>query len=251
MPQPTPLHVPRRCRGHVQAMCLVAMASLLAACAASPERVAVARAEESPPRVLDPVSSPAWEADMARFAAEDAAHPPPADPVVFAGSSSFRLWDSLGTDFPGVQVINRGFGGSQVRDLAWHADRVALRHRPRVLLIYAGENDIDAGRSPQQVLDDTRALLHILREALPATRIVWVSIKPSPARNAQRPLQQEANTLVEAWLETQPGTAYVDVATPMLDASGQPRRELFIDDRLHMNARGYAIWRAAIAPLLR
>src|SRR5690606_9821876 len=126
-----------------------------------------------------------------------------------------------------------------------------IQYRPRVLLLYAGENDIDAGRSPRQVLADTRVLVLALREALPDAHIVWVSIKPSPARLAQRPRQHEANRLVEAWLRAQPGTRYPDVATPMLDASGQPRGELFIADRLHMNARGYAIWRAAIAPLLR
>jgi len=230
---------------------VIALAALLAGCLALPEPAAAPPAAESAGHVLDPVSTPAWEADMARFAAEDAAHPPPAGPVVFAGSSSFRMWDSLASDFPGVPVLNRGFGGSQVRDLAWHADQVAIRYRPRVLLLYAGENDIDAGRSPRQVLADTRVLVLALREALPDAHIVWVSIKPSPARLAQRPRQHEANRLVEAWLRAQPGTRYPDVATPMLDASGQPRGELFIADRLHMNARGYAIWRAAIAPLLR
>jgi len=230
---------------------MVAFAAMLAACTAAPGRAPAPPVADLPRHVVDPVSSPAWGADMARFAAEDAARPPPADPVVFAGSSSFRMWDSLESDFPGMPVLNRGFGGSQVRDLVWHADQVALRYRPRVLLIYAGENDIDSGRSPQQVLADTQVLLERVRTALPDTRIIWVSIKPSPARAAQWPRQREANALVQAWLRTQPGTRYVDVATPMLDSSGQPRGELFIADRLHMDAAGYAIWRAAIAPLLR
>lgn len=235
------------------ALACVVLALLPGACATQPATPAAGSTTASAPLAghLDPVSSPDWQADMARFAARDEAHPPPPQPVVFAGSSSFRMWDSMRADFPGTPVLNRGFGGSQVRDLAWHADQVAIRYRPRALLLYAGENDIDAGRTPAQVLADTRLLVARLRAALPDTRILWVSIKPSPARFAQLPLQREANARVEAWLRGQPGTGYIDVATPMLDASGQPRGELFIADRLHMNARGYAIWREAIAPRLR
>lgn len=244
MARPTsPKHRWRR----ASAACTAVLAMLLAACATRD-------AASSPPpstQGLDPVSSPAWEVDMARFDAGDAAHPPPADPVVFIGSSSFRMWTTLRRDFPDVPVLNRGFGGAQVRDLAWHADRIAIRYRPRVLLVYAGENDIDAGRTPGQVLADTRILVDRLRAALPDARIVWISIKPSPARAAQLQRQRDANRLVEAWLRTRPGTRYVEVATPMLDAQGAPRTDLFIGDRLHMNAAGYALWRDAIAPLLR
>lgn len=227
----------------------MALSLVLAACATGGPRPSADARGTAPG--LDPVSSLQWEADMVRFAAEDAARPPPADPAVFTGSSSFRMWETLAADFPGVAVLNRGFGGSQARDVAWHADAVAIRYRPRTLLLYAGENDIDAGRSPAQVLADTRTLVTRLRAALPQTRIVWVSIKPSPARAAQLPRQREANALVHAWLREQPRTAYVDVAAPMLDAVGAPRDELFIADRLHMNAAGYAIWREAITPLLR
>ena len=225
---------------------VVALLCLLAACATS------GRAPPwQAPAALDPPSSTQWTDDMARFAAEDAARPPGPDPVVFAGSSTFRMWTSMADDFPGVAVLNRGFGGSQVRDLAWHADAVAIRYLPRTVLLYAGENDIDAGRSPGQVLADTRLLVGRLREALPDAVIAWVSIKPSPARAGQQARQRQANALVEAWLRGQPGTVYLDVATPMLDAAGQPRDGLFLADRLHMNASGYALWRDAIAPVLR
>lgn len=223
---------------------LVAAALLLAACATAPPAW-------QPPAALDPVSTPQWQADMARFAAEDALHPPPSRPVVFAGSSSFRMWTSLPGDFPGTPVLNRSFGGAQVRDLAWHADAVAIRYRPRTVLLYAGDNDIDAGRSPGQVLADVQVLVSRLRAALPHATLAWVSIKPSPARIDQLPAQREANALVEAWLRGQPRTAYIDVTTPMLDDAGRPREALFIADRLHMNAAGYAVWREAIASWLR
>ncbi|MGY1530503.1 SGNH/GDSL hydrolase family protein [Luteimonas sp. A649] len=225
---------------------LAAAAVLLAACATAPSSP-----PWQPPPGLDPVSTPDWEADMARFAAEDVLHPPPRRPVVFAGSSSFRMWPSLSRDFPGIPVRNRGFGGAQVRDLAWHADAVAIQYQPRVVLLYAGDNDIDAGRSPGQVLADTQVLVTRLRAALPRATLAWVSIKPSPARIDQLPAQREANALVETWLRQQPGTAYIDVTTPMLDDAGRPREALFIADRLHMNAAGYAVWREAIVPWLR
>jgi len=224
---------------------LIAAALLLAACAQ-------AGAPRQPAQAgLDPVSSPEWARDMARFAEEDAARPPPARPVVFTGSSSVRLWETLAADFPGVPVLNRGFGGSQVRDAAWYADEVAIRYRPRRILVYAGDNDINAGRTPAQVLADLQAFVARVHRDLPGTPIGYLAIKPSPSRVSQLPAQQEANAMVRAWAEDTEGVDYIDVATPMLDARGQPRGELFIDDRLHMNAAGYALWREVVAPWLR
>src|SRR5690606_29107796 len=183
-------------------------------------------------------------------AAEDAASPPPERPVVFTGSSSVRMWSTLAEDFPGVPVLNRGFGGSQVRDAVWYADEVAVRYRPRQVLLYAGDNDINAGRTPEQVLHDVQAFVARLRRDLPGVRIGFLSIKPSPSREAQLPLQQAANRLVREWIATQRGIDYIDVATPLLDAGGRPDPRYFLGDRLHLNAQGYALWREAVAPYL-
>ena len=233
------------CRSPFLPPLLLALAALLSGCAAT------APAAADPPPAVDPVSSPDWAADMARFAAEDAARPPPVAPVVFTGSSSVRMWETLAADFPGVPVLNRGFGGSQVRDSVWHADQVVVRYRPRQVVIYAGDNDIDAGRSPQQVLSDVQAFVARLREDLPGVRIGYLAIKPSPSRVDQLQRQQEANRLVRAWAATQTGVDFIDVATPMLGADGRPRAELFIADMLHMNADGYALWRGIVAPYLQ
>lgn len=224
----------------------LATLSMLPACHSAPQAVSASAAP-----AVDPVSSPAWEADMARFAAEDAASPPPPRPVVFTGSSSVRMWDTLAQDFPGVPVLNRGFGGSQVRDSVWYADEVALRYRPRQVLVYAGDNDIDAGRTPQQVLHDVQAFVARLRSEQPGLRIGYLAIKPSPLRSEQLPRQREANALVRDWAATQHGVDFIDVFTPMLDAQGQPDESLFIGDRLHMNAKGYALWRGIVAPWLQ
>jgi lysophospholipase L1-like esterase len=188
---------------------------------------------------------------MARFAAEDAASPPPRNAYVFTGSSSVRLWDALATDFAGKPVLNRGFGGSQLRDAVHYADEIAIRYRPRMILIYSGDNDINAGRSPQQVLRDFRAFVARVRRDLPDTPIAFLAIKPSPSRADQLPQQQQANALVKAEAARLPKVEFIDVATPMLRADGQPRPELFIEDRLHMNRAGYELWRGVVAPYLR
>lgn len=200
-------------------------------------------------REVEPPSTD-WTVDMARFAAEDAARPPAPGQVVFTGSSSMRLWPDLARDFPGVAILNRGFGGSQIRDAYWHADQVALRYRPRQVLLYAGDNDIDAGRTPAQVLADVQTLVARLRAEQPGLRIGYVSIKPSPLRLAQWPRQREANALVRDWAGGQAGIDYIDIATPMLGANGRPDPGLFVEDGLHLNARGYALWRTVIAPFL-
>lgn len=220
-------------------------ALLLTGCAAT------ATADAPATAAPDPVSNPDWAQDMARFAAEDAAMPPPAHPVVFTGSSSVRLWTTLAADFPGVPVLNRGFGGSHVRDAVRYADEVAVRYRPRRILIYAGDNDVFDGRTPQQVLSDFQAFVARVHRDLPRTPIAFIAIKPSPSRAHLLAAQREANALVEAYADREPLVDYIDVFTPMLDANGQPRAELFVDDRLHLNRDGYALWRGVIAPYLR
>lgn len=219
-------------------------AILLAGCAAAPP-------PKPPLQVPATVSSTDWERDMQRFAAEDAANPPPKGAVLFVGSSSIRMWTDLAQDFPDTAVVNRGFGGSEIRDSTWYADRIVVPCAPRLIVFYAGENDLNSGRSPQQVLGDFREFVGRVRHDLPRTRLVLVSIKPSPLRAAQLPAQREANALLRAEIAKTPNAVFVDVATPMLGADGQPRAELFLGDRLHMNRAGYDIWRRSIAPYLQ
>ena len=219
-------------------------AALLVGCAAV--------APPKPPlQVPGTVSNTDWERDMQRFAAADAAQPPPKGAVLFVGSSSIRLWETLAQDFPGMATINRGFGGSEIRDSTWYADRIVVPYAPRTIVFYAGENDLNSGRSPQQVRDDFRAFVRRVRSELPRVRIVLVSIKPSPLRAAQLPAQREANALLREEVAKTKNATFVDVATPMLGADGQPRAELFGEDRLHMNPAGYALWRERLAPHLQ
>jgi lysophospholipase L1-like esterase len=189
-----------------------------------------------------------WEEEIARLVAQDAEVQ--AD-VVFVGSSSIRMWRTLAQDFPGVRVLNRGFGGSHLEDSVFYFDRLVLPHAPRVVVLYAGENDLSAGMTPERVLADFRAFRTRLREALPATRLIYLSCKPSPSRARHLGALRKANALLAAECAADPLATFVDVFAPMLDASGEPRAELFLADRLHMNASGYALWTRLLTPHLQ
>jgi lysophospholipase L1-like esterase len=229
------------------------LVALLAACVGGPPATPEAPSPSTAgvaPRIPEQVSSPAWETDMQRFEAADAQSPPPRGGVLFIGSSSIRFWDTLAQDFPGVPVINRGFGGSELRDSTWYADRIIVPYAPRQILIYAGDNDLNAGRTPQQLRADFIAFVERVRRDLPKAKIAYISNKPSPSRAQLLPVQREANTLIAAEAQRL-GVDYIDIFTPMLDASGQPDESLFVEDRLHMNRAGYVIWQRAIAPYLK
>lgn len=200
------------------------------------------------PQVPTQVSNVAWAGDMAQFAEQDAASPPPRGGIEFIGSSSIRMWESLAADFPGQPVFNRGFGGSEVRDSTWYADRLVIPYAPCKVFFYAGDNDLNSGRSPAQVRDDVVAFVNRVHRDLPKTTVEIISIKPSPSRAQLLPAVVEANGLIRKALATLPNTGYTDVYTPMLGADGQPRAALFREDMLHMTPEGYAIWRAALAP---
>ena len=198
------------------------------------------------------VSTPSqWESDIASFETADRSNPPRAGGVVFVGSSSIRMWETLASDFPGLEVLNRGFGGSELSDVVRFADRIVVPYNPRVVVLYAGDNDLAAGKNPAQVFAEFQSFVAIIHRELPNTLVAFVAIKPSIARVNIIDKMRGANQLIRDYVRTDNKLVYVDVFTPMLDASGQPRSELFLEDGLHMNAKGYAIWRDLVTPVLR
>ena len=200
------------------------------------------------PQVPTQVSNVAWAGDMAQFAEQDAASPPPRGGIEFIGSASIRRWQTPAADFPAQPVFNRGCAGAEVRDSTWYADRIVIPYAPCKVFFYAGDNDLNSGRSPAQVRDDVVAFVNRVHRDLPKTTVEIISIKPSPSRAQLLPAVVEANGLIRKALATLPNTGYTDVYTPMLGADGQPRAALFREDMLHMTPEGYAIWRAALAP---
>lgn len=191
-----------------------------------------------------------WQADIAAFQAEDRAHPPAPGAVLFIGSSSIRFWKTLATDFPGVRTLNRGFGGSEIDDATFFADRIVAPYHPRAIVMYAGDNDLQDGDSPAHVRDDFAAFVGKARSFDPGVPIAFIAIKPSMARKVLLPKIREANALVREYAATQKGVSYLDVFTPMLGQDGQPQSQWFIADGLHMNRKGYILWIGVVKPWL-
>jgi lysophospholipase L1-like esterase len=192
-----------------------------------------------------------WTAAIDKFTQADATNPPPSNGVVFIGSSSIVKWTSLAQDFPGVKVINRGFGGSELADSVFYVDRVVIPYHPRTVVLYAGDNDLNAGKAPETVHADFKRFVTKIHASLPETRIVYIAIKPSPSRWKIKDKVVSANSLIAAECARDKRLAFADVYKPMLDAKGEPRPELFVKDMLHMNESGYAIWKPVVAPLLK
>lgn len=193
-----------------------------------------------------PVSpSVRWEKQIAAMEKRDRVSPPAAGAVHFCGSSSIVLWD-LAEWFPKGGVVKRGFGGSQIADSAYFAGRIITPYRPRAVVLYAGDNDLAAGKSPERVRNDFLAFVAAVRRGSPRTPIHVISIKPSVLRWKLWPTIQRANALIRAECEKGEGLRYIDVATKMLDAAGKPRRDLLAVDGLHLSEEGYRMWTEAV-----
>lgn len=214
--------------------------------------------QEPAPATPAPAAAPAksqgpqrWEAAIVKFEEADKKTPPPASPVLFVGSSSIVGWKTLAADFPGLPVLNRGFGGSSAPDLLFYVDRVVLPYKPSRVVYYEGDNDIASKRTPEQVRDDFVTFVKRVRAALPETPVYFLAVKPSPSRWHLREQVEKANRLVREYAAASGGAAtYVDVYTPMLGPDGTPRPELYKADRLHMTPEGYRLWTAALKPYL-
>ena len=195
-------------------------------------------------------TSERWESTIRAFEKSDKANPAKAHSALFIGSSSIRMWKSLAADFPNTQTINRGFGGSQIVDSIYFASRIVIPYAPNKIFLYAGDNDIGKGKSAEIVLRDFKLFADIVHHALPKTEIYFIAIKPSLKRWTLAPEMKKANDLVARYARGDERLGFVDVWTPMLDASGKPDPALFIEDGLHMNPTGYRIWTAAVRPFL-
>jgi lysophospholipase L1-like esterase len=189
-----------------------------------------------------------FENEIRAFEQADAKSPPPKDAVLFLGSSSIRLWKTLEQDMPGMKVINRGFGGSQVADSVRYADRIVLPYRPKLIVFYAGDNDIASGKSPQRVMSDFREFVTKVHAALPEARILFVSLRPSVARWHLWGRQWLTNELMRQFADADPTVDYVDVVPTLLGPDGRPRADYLVADMLHLNPDGYRAWTAVIRP---
>jgi lysophospholipase L1-like esterase len=202
------------------------------------------------PNTLAHHDSTKWEPEIAAFEAADRTNRPPKDCIVFVGSSSIRFWTSLKTDFPDMPVVNRGFGGSELADAVNFADRIIVPYGPREVVIYSGANDIANGKAADLVFGDFVALVRKIHEGLPTARIAFIASAPNPKRWALVENVKKLNSLVHEYCD-QHELMYIDVFPLMLGADGLPKGDIFREDRLHMNAKGYEIWKQAVRPYLK
>jgi lysophospholipase L1-like esterase len=171
--------------------------------------------------------------------------------VVFTGSSSVRLWADLNERFADKNIINTGFGGSHMSDMFYYADELILKHRPTKVFIYEGDNDLGNDKTPAQILSDAGKLIKLLRCNLPRrTEILFITPKPSILRWERRTDYEKYIADLKTWAATQKRVKVVDVWTPMLDEKGNLKKDLFMEDNLHMNKAGYDIWTEVIRPYL-
>jgi lysophospholipase L1-like esterase len=191
--------------------------------------------------------------DIQSFKKQDSAHLPAKHAILFVGSSSFTKWRDVQDYFPGYPIINRGFGGSALPDVIHFVNDIIITYQPKQIVIYCGENDLagaDTTVNGKTVADRFKELFLLIRQQLPTVPIAFVSMKPSPSRKHLWVKMIAGNSQIKKFLSKQKKTAFIDVYYKMFNSDGTIMSDIFLEDNLHMNAKGYAIWQKAIAPFL-
>ena len=192
-----------------------------------------------------------WDAEVNGLTDIDLKQAPPANPILFVGSSSFRMWTNLRTSFPNLKVLNRAFGGSRLEDVNHYFERLVTPYNPKIIVLYAGENDVNEGVEPETVLESYRKFISMVRAKFPKIKLVYVGLKPSPSRWALADKFKQTNNLIKAEIAKDKRAVFVDVWQPMLNEKGEPRPELFKPDMPHMKENGYEIWRNLLVKYLK
>ena len=209
----------------------------------------VRKEETSIPEAPPP---PAFWNDIQNFKKQDSVSSPPKNAILLIGSSSFTKWTDVQDYFPSYTIINRGFGGSTLLDEIRYVNDIVFPYQPKQIIIYCGENDLASSDTvtAAMVLDRFKQLFQMIRDKTEAP-ISYISMKPSPSRRHLFTKMREGNQLIKDFLATQKNTAFIDVHQKMLDSTGEPMPEIFLDDSLHMNAKGYAIWKKEMEPYMQ
>lgn len=193
-----------------------------------------------------------WAGEIRRFERQDQRDMPPPNQIVFFGSSTIRYWQSLADDMAPLPIVRRGFGGSRILDAVYYADRMVIAYRPAAVVVFSGTNDI-AGKVVKPaayVAEKFQEFCAVIHAALPDVPIYYLSITPTPGRWEHWPTVQEANRLIATYTTTDERLHFIDIAALFLDKDGQPRRELYRRDRIHLSAEGYAILAEAVKKVL-
>ncbi len=193
-----------------------------------------------------------WESNIQEFEKQDINLPPPTGAILFIGSSSIKFWSTLSEDMKPLPVINRGFGGAKVADVIHFLPRIVFAYKPKVVVFYAGDNDISMGKkqSAEEVLTNYESFVYMLHNQLPNTKIYFISIKPSVNRWQYWQEMDKANQLIQAFSNKNEKLGFIDISSSMLNAVSEPRDDILIWDGIHMNDEGYKIWTSIVKPIL-
>ena len=192
-----------------------------------------------------------FQNEIDRFKADTTDYTAINDLVLFTGSSSIRFWTDVQKDFPDLHVINTGFGGSHMSDLLYYADTVILHYRPVLIFIYEGDNDLADGKKPGEILMDAGKLIRLIRQNLPRSTICFILPKPSILRWNLKDTYLDFNHKLKGFTVQFPNVCCIDVWDRMIGADGNPRRDIFLEDGLHMNRKGYALWKDLVGKFLK
>jgi lysophospholipase L1-like esterase len=214
--------------------------------------IACALAQSTPagPTAAGATQAAKFAAQVAEYAAEDRAHPPPRGAILFAGDSQFYRWKTIHEDLPGYTLINRGIDSFQLEHLIQYADQLVLPYAPRLIVLHVGGNDVHNGKSPDRVLADFRTLVAKIRAKYPQVPIVFSSLTPGPGRWDEAPQRVATNRVLRDYIATQKDLRFVDLWSAMLTSDGKPREDLWVEDRVHPNHAGYLLRVELTKPLL-
>ncbi|MEI6236123.1 MAG: GDSL-type esterase/lipase family protein [Planctomycetota bacterium] len=190
---------------------------------------------------LENKTTPKYEATIVVFEKADKKTPPPEGAILFIGASQFTRWKTMQEDLPEFNVINRGFGGSQMSDVLNFIERIVIPYKPKIIVTQEGGNDLHAGKSPEQILADFKTFVDKVRAKLPDVRIVFSGLTPSPARIKEADQQKKTNELLKAFATSGKNLAFIDLYDAYLGIDGKPKDECFVQDKLHHTPAGYKI----------
>ncbi|SDQ04720.1 Lysophospholipase L1 [Chryseobacterium soldanellicola] len=192
-----------------------------------------------------------WQ-DIQNFKKSDQENPPPKDAILLVGSSSFTKWTDVASYFPDKTIINRGFGGSRLTDLNYYANDL-LNYKPKQIIIYCGENDFADNHKlkAKTVVERFKTFYQKIREKFPNIEVDYISIKYSPSREKLWPQMKEANNKIAAFMKKQPNAEFIDITKVMQDSNGNVRKDLFVEDMLHMTPEGYKLWTSVMNPYMK
>ena len=191
-----------------------------------------------------------WEKSIAAFEQQDKTDAPPKGAILFVGASTIVRWKTLAQDFPGQKILNRGFGGNEICDSTHFADKIIFPYEPKMIFLRAGGNDINGGKTPEQVFADFKEFVATVREKLPDIDIAYIGMAPSIARWKNRDKEKAVNSMIEEFTKQNPHLKYIDTWTMTLGPDGEARPELFVADKLHYSAEGYKLLAERVRPFL-